>query len=88
MGIIIGVTGSFGTGKSTVAAMFKTFGARVFDADKIAHRLLQKGTETHKNIVKEFGRGITDKSGSINRARLADVVFRGRKPLVRWCRII
>ena len=39
---IIGITGSFGTGKTTVASMFKDLGAKVIDADKIVHSLIDK----------------------------------------------
>jgi len=86
--IIIGVTGSFGTGKSTVAAMFRKFGVRVLDADKIAHGLMRKNTKTYKKIVKEFGGGILKGSGAIDRSKLADIVFCGRKMLGRLCGII
>lgn len=40
--MIIGLTGSIGTGKTTVAKMFRLLGAHVIDADKIVHRLLNK----------------------------------------------
>ncbi|MFH1640884.1 MAG: dephospho-CoA kinase, partial [Candidatus Omnitrophota bacterium] len=38
--IILGVTGSFGSGKSTVSAIFRSFGARIIDADKISHEAI------------------------------------------------
>src|SRR3990167_10041126 len=40
--MIIGVTGSLGTGKTTVSRMFRKLGAYVIDADKIVHRILDK----------------------------------------------
>ncbi|MDD5680546.1 MAG: dephospho-CoA kinase [Candidatus Omnitrophica bacterium] len=86
--IIIGITGSFGTGKSTIAAMFKKLGARVFDADKIAHRLIRKDMQVYGKILKEFGRGVLAKSGAIDRTKLAAVVFCDRKPLDKLCGII
>lgn len=86
--VIIGITGSFATGKSTVAAMFKRFGARVLNADKIAHRLMQKGANPHKKIVKEFGPGVLTGFGAIDRAKLAAIVFCDRKSLDKLCGII
>ncbi len=76
--LIVGVTGSFGTGKSTVAGFFKKQGARVFDADKIAHEAL---SVRYKKIVKIFGKGILKKDKEIDRKKLAKVVFGNRELL-------
>lgn len=86
--VIIGITGGFATGKSTVAAMFKRFGAKVLDADKIAHRLMRQGAAPYKKIVKEFGPKILTGYGAIDRAKLAGVVFCDRKLLDKLCGII
>lgn len=48
--MIIGITGSFGTGKTTVSRMFKRLGARGIDADKIAHRFIRPAAR--KNLAK------------------------------------
>ena len=74
--IIIGITGGLGTGKSTAAGMFRKLGAKVFDADRIAHETLKKGTSTYRKVVKEFGKCILSKEGRINRAKLAEIVFK------------
>ncbi len=86
--IIIGITGSFATGKSTIASMFKRLGAKVLNADKIAHRLMRQGTEPHKKIVKEFGDKVLTGYGAVDRTKLAAVVFCDRKPLGKLCGII
>jgi dephospho-CoA kinase len=86
--IIIGITGGIGTGKSTVAAAFKRLGARVLDADKIAHAAMRKGKKTYKRIVKEFGKGMLNDHGEIARRRLGYIIFRHRKLYDRLCAII
>ena len=72
---VIGLTGSFGTGKSTVAGMFRELGAGVLDADSIAHKLIRPGKEAWKKIVRWLGRDILDKGQGINRAKLSKIVL-------------
>lgn len=72
---VIGLTGSFGTGKTTVAAIFRSLGARVIDADKIAHGCIKKGTSAYRKIVRFFGRKILTGTGAIDRGKLAAIVF-------------
>ncbi len=86
--IVIGLTGSFGTGKSTVAGMFREFGAKVLDADSIAHKLLCPGTNSWRKIVHWFGTAILNRNQSINRDKLAKIVFRKRQDLRKLERII
>ena len=86
--IIIGVTGSFGTGKTTVAGIFKKLGAKVLDADKLAHEALKAKTPSYKKIIKEFGRGVLDASSKVNRIKLAEVVFEDKISLDKLCKII
>lgn len=86
--IIIGVTGGFGTGKTTVANMFKALGAVLLDADTMAHKTLKKNTSSYKKIVKVFGRRILDKSGRIDRQELADITFRNKSLIRKLCSII
>jgi len=73
--LILGVTGGYGTGKTTVAGFFRQFGAKVIDADKIAHDLIKPGTNVYKEIIKYFGKGILKKNKCINRNKLAEIVF-------------
>ncbi|MBU0604766.1 MAG: dephospho-CoA kinase [Candidatus Omnitrophica bacterium] len=72
---VIGLTGSFGTGKTFVASIFRSFGARVIDADVIAHRVIRKGSPAYKKIVEAFGHSILGPFGHINRGKLASRVF-------------
>ena len=86
--IVLGITGGFGTGKTTVAGYFRCFGARVVDADKIVHNLIKPGSSVYKKIVTGFGRGILKKDRSIDRVRLARLVFSDRRLLDKLNRII
>lgn len=84
--IVIGVTGGVGTGKSTVAGMFKRLGAVVLDADAIAHQLVEPKRLAWRQIVKAFGSEILNDDQTVNRKQLAGLVFRDaqrRKELER-----
>lgn len=84
---IIGITGSLGSGKTTVAAMLADLGAKVIDADRIAHRVMQPDSSCLRKIVKHFGRGILA-NGYIDRKKLAQIVFNDPKRLHTLIRII
>ncbi len=86
--IVLGITGGFGTGKSTVAGYFRRFGAKVVDADKIVHDLIKPGSSVYKKIITGFGREMLKKDRSIDRARLARLVFSDRRLLDKLNRII
>ena len=79
--IVLGITGAFGSGKSTVAAIFTSFHDKVIDADRIAHRLVSPGQEAYKKIVGFFGPAILKKNKQVNRVKLAEVVFKDRELL-------
>lgn len=86
--LILGVTGSFGSGKSTVAKIFSTLGAKVIDADRIAHCIISPGNSSYKKICKIFGNKILNGNKTINRKKLADIVFNDRSLLEKLNRII
>lgn len=71
---VIGVTGSFGSGKSTVAGMFSRRGAMVFDADRAVHELLKGRGAAVRAVVSLFGSEVRSSAG-IDRARLGAIVF-------------
>jgi len=78
---VIGITGGFKSGKTTVAHILSNLGARVIDTDKLAHRALLPGTETYRRIVKGFGKRILNENDRIDRRKLARVVFNDNKKL-------
>ncbi|WP_457625578.1 dephospho-CoA kinase [Persephonella sp.] len=69
----VGLTGSIGTGKSTVSKIFERLGAYVIDADKVVHGLLKR-KDIKEKIRKEFGDVFTEE-GEIDRKKLAKIVF-------------
>lgn len=73
--IILGVTGSFGSGKTTVARIFERYGAKLVDADKIVHCLIKPENKVYQKTVKVFGRGILNRNRSVNRRKLAKLIF-------------
>lgn len=72
---LIGLTGGAGSGKSTVAAMFRELGAAIVDADEAAHAVYEPGTPGFAAIVREFG-GDFARDGVIDRGKLGELVFR------------
>lgn len=71
----IGLTGSIAVGKSYVLSVLAELGCVTFDADKIAHSVMEPGREAHRGIVREFGEGVLALDGSIDRQKLGAVVF-------------
>jgi dephospho-CoA kinase len=72
---IAGLTGGIASGKSTVAAMLAEAGARIVDADRIAHQVVLKGQPAWQDIVDHFGSGILARDGQIDREALGAIVF-------------
>ena len=76
---VLGLTGGIATGKSAALAEFKKCGAAVLDADRIAREVVEPGRPELKKIAKLFGSGILKKDGTLDRARMADIVFKSEK---------
>jgi dephospho-CoA kinase len=85
---VIGLTGPIGAGKSTVAAMLRELGAKVLDADAIAHDEQSRGTVGYSAIVQTFGTKILGEDKEIDRRRLANEVFGDPAKLARLERIL
>jgi dephospho-CoA kinase len=72
---IIGLTGGIGSGKSTAAQILAEFGAKVIDADKVAHEVFNPGTEGLQKVVETFGECVLNSKGEIDRKKLGEIVF-------------
>lgn len=73
--MIIGLTGSIASGKSTVAKMMRELGLPIVDADVVARDVVEPGTKTLQEIVQNFGEGILLEDGHLNRPKLGDIIF-------------
>ena len=73
--LLVGLTGSIATGKSTVSRMFAHLGARVLDADLLAREVVMPGQPAYLKIVEEFGQGVVRDDGTLDRKALGAIVF-------------
>ncbi len=72
----VGLTGGIACGKSTVLRMLQDLGAATISADSIVHELLDSDTSIRERIRREFGEGVFDETGRVDRRKLADIAFR------------
>ena len=86
--VVVGLTGGLASGKTTVAKIFKSLGARIIDADQLARTVVKPGKAAWRDILREFGPQILASDQTINRRTLATIVFRSPKKLKRLQKII
>ena len=72
----VGLTGGIGSGKSTVARIFRDLGAVVLDADLLVREMLGPGQEAARAVIQAFGPSVGIQGGAVDRRVLASVVFR------------
>lgn len=72
---LIGLTGGIAAGKSTVADYWQTLGGFQIDADQLAREAVEPGSAAAAKIAEEFGADAITTDGSINRPKLAEIVF-------------
>lgn len=73
--LVIGVTGSIGSGKSAVLQIFAELGFPCCDADQLAKRVVEPGTKGLEEIVQAFGAGVLRPDGALDRGKLGRLVF-------------
>ncbi|MEO6423647.1 MAG: dephospho-CoA kinase [Candidatus Nitrotoga sp.] len=71
----VGLTGGIGSGKSTVASLFKECGALVIDSDIISHQMTQSGGIAISEIRTTFGGDYVDASGALDRGLMRQLIF-------------
>ena len=79
--MILGITGSIGSGKTTIAKLFSKHWYSRIDADGAGHQIIKKNPDAYRKIVDEFGNEILDKSRNIDRKKLGNIVFSDDKKL-------
>ena len=72
--VIIGLTGSIATGKSTVSTMLRDAGMPIVDADVVAREVVEPGTHTLEAIKLAFGPGVIE-NGVLNRSQVGNIVL-------------
>jgi len=71
----VGLTGGLASGKSFVGQALAALGCHLIQADELGHEVLFPGGEAYADVAREFGPGILNEDGSIDRKRLAAEVF-------------
>ncbi len=85
---IIGITGGIGCGKTTVAQICRQTGLPVLDADSISREATAAGGRAMPEITERFGQHMLNEDGSLNREKMAALVFKNRKSLDQLSAII
>jgi dephospho-CoA kinase len=80
-GRVIGLTGGIGVGKSTVAAILGELGAIIVDCDDLGRQVVQPGGRAYQGVIDHFGPDIVGEDGSLDRAKLASIVFADEQQL-------
>jgi dephospho-CoA kinase len=71
----VGLTGGLGSGKTTVAGIFRGLGAQVMEADEVGRAMMQPGEAVYGEIVRAFGPGIVRADDTLDRRKLATIAF-------------
>ena len=86
--LLVGLTGGLGSGKTTVAGMFKQLGAQIIEADVLAREAVGTGKPALTKIVKVFGKSVLNDQRTLNREALAKIVFHNPTKLKRLTNIL
>ncbi|PPQ71830.1 hypothetical protein CVT24_006955 [Panaeolus cyanescens] len=73
--LVVGLTGSIATGKSSVSALLKANNVPIVDADILARKVVEPGTPALAQIVKTFGPDILFSDGTLDRKKLGSIIF-------------
>lgn len=74
--IAVGLTGGMCCGKTTVSSMLTELGCCIIDADQISRKLVEPGMPAIKRIVRFFGETVLNKDKTLDRRKVADIIYR------------
>jgi len=86
--IVVGLSGTIASGKSTVSRMLERCGALVINADTVGHKLLSRGEVGWGRVVGNFGTGVLNSRRDVDRSKLAMCVFSNETALKRLNRLL
>jgi len=81
--LTIALTGGIGSGKTSIASIFKSLGVPIIDSDTISKEIILPGKPCFKDIVNEFGEEILTNKGTIDRYKLRDIIFNNDKARIK-----
>jgi len=84
----IGITGGIGSGKSTVCNILRNLGVPIFDSDAEGRRLLNEDKGLIARVIKFFGKDMYNAEGTLDRVRMANLVFNDPKSLEKLMSIV
>lgn len=85
---VIGITGSSGSGKSTVAGLLEQkYGAKLIDADKVVKELTVPGTDYMDAIKNDIGEEFFYEDGNLNKKKLAETIYSDEDALIKLNRL-
>ena len=84
----VGLTGGLASGKTFVGHALEELGCHVIRADELGHQVLLPGTEAFEPVIHEFGRGVLADDGTIDRRKLAKLVFERPEQLAKLNAIV
>lgn len=85
---MVGLTGGIGSGKSTVSELLAERGAVIIDADAIVREIQEPGSPVIQRLADEFGPGVVDENGALDRQAVADIVFKDPEALKKLNKIV
>lgn len=76
--LVVGLTGGIASGKTAASRCFEKLGVPLIDADVIAREVVEPGGNVLEAIVENFGSGVLDEAGRLDRGRMRELVFGNR----------
>jgi len=86
-GLLIGITGQTGAGKTMVCRLIESSGCHIIDADLVARKVVAKGSKCTLDLAVEFGIEILNIDGTLNRKKLGNIVFEDKQKRLRLNRL-